>query len=112
MAKKPKEETVDEVLEDEDVALGDKVRDKVTGYTGIAIAYTVWLNGCVRWHIQPRIGEDGRMPLGEAFDEIQLEVLEKEAVPSVEVSSEVATRETGGPGGPSIKMERPSTPRR
>ena len=28
------------------VNLGDKVRDRVTAYTGIAIAITDWLNGC------------------------------------------------------------------
>lgn len=28
--------------------LGDKVRDAITGFKGIAMAQTTWLNGCRR----------------------------------------------------------------
>lgn len=57
------------------IKLGDKVKDTVTGFTGVAVARTEWLNGCTRWNIQPPMKKDGTLPQCESFDEPQLEVL-------------------------------------
>ena len=41
--------------------LGDLVKDKVTGFTGIVICRAVWLNGCARLTVQPqKVGKDGK----------------------------------------------------
>ena len=57
------------------INLGDKVKDKVSGFTGIAVGKTEWLYGCVRFNIQPPIDKDGKLPEMGSFDEPQLEVI-------------------------------------
>lgn len=85
------------------VRIGDKVKDKVTGLQGIAIARTVWLNGCVRIVVQPQEFKDGKPVDTSAFDEPQLEVVLAGAMtPEPEYSSQPAAafeprRITGGP---------------
>lgn len=55
------------------VKLGDKVRDKVTGFEGIAVARTKWLTGCDRITIESTALKDGK-PIGlETFDEDRVE---------------------------------------
>jgi hypothetical protein len=71
------------------IKLGMEVRDKVTGFKGIAVAETTWLNGCVRWMLQPKMGKDGKIPESAQFDEPQLEVVGK--------GISEGPRDTGGP---------------
>lgn len=74
------------------VELGDRVRDRATGFTGIAYARTRYLYGCERISIQPPVDADGKLPEQCAFDEPGIEVLE-ECAP--------VTRPAGAePGGP------------
>lgn len=59
------------------VKLGDKVRDKVSGYEGIATSRTEFLNGCFQIEITPKL-KKGTTPSveqiqGIAIDEQQLE---------------------------------------
>lgn len=54
------------------VKLGDRVKDSITGFAGIAIARCEYLNGCVRVSIQPVKLKDGK-PIDELWvDESQL----------------------------------------
>jgi hypothetical protein len=55
--------------------LGDEVRDKITGYTGITIAHTNWLNGCSRWVVQSEQLEKGLPVTADTIDEVQLIVV-------------------------------------
>lgn len=57
--------------------LGDRAKDKVTGYTGIVVAKTHWLNGCVRVNIQSEALKDGKPLDAEGFDSEQVEVIAK-----------------------------------
>jgi len=57
------------------VNLGDKVRDTITGLTGIAVARTEWFNGCTRIVVQPQAIKDGKAVETSCFDEPQLQVL-------------------------------------
>lgn len=57
------------------ITLGQQVRDKVTGFTGIATTRIQYLNGCIQYGVKPRIGEDGKLRESEYFDEAQLEVV-------------------------------------
>lgn len=59
--------------------LGDRVRDKITGYTGIIMARTEWLYGCNRYIVQAEALHDGKPVEHQAFDEPQLEVVIPEA---------------------------------
>jgi hypothetical protein len=75
------------------ITLGDKVKDKVTGFVGIAIGRTIWLQGCDRVIVQP-IGVDkaGKTFESQSFDEPQLAIVSAGAVKvAVEKDS------TGGP---------------
>ncbi len=55
---------------------GETVRDKVTGFTGIVTRRVDYLSGCNMYYVQPRVGEDGKMPDGAHIDEPALERLE------------------------------------
>lgn len=69
------------------IGLGSKVRDKVTGFEGIAIAKVEYLNGCIQYCIKPRAQEDGKMPVGEYIDISQLlEITEDVVVTGMEPS--------------------------
>lgn len=70
---------------------GDKAKDRVTGLTGIITATTVWLNGCIRYVLQPQEIKDGGPVESSWFDENDLEVIESAAVQATPV------RKTGGP---------------
>ncbi len=59
------------------IELGDKVRCKITGYTGIATAKTEFLNGCVQYEVTAKIGKDNKLPMegNPGIDEQSLEVI-------------------------------------
>ncbi len=55
------------------INMGDEVRDAITGIVGIVTGRTEWLNGCIRWCVQPKETKDGK-PVEETwFDEQRLE---------------------------------------
>lgn len=62
--------------------LGDKVRDKVTGFVGIVVSRTEYIGG------NPRIGVqglklDGGVPVATVhMDEAQLSIVKRNAVPA------------------------------
>ena len=70
---------------------GDQVKDQVTGFKGIVMAQTHYINGCIRYSVQPSMGKDlEKLPDQYYFDEAQL-VLVKAA------SVKVKEAPTGGP---------------
>lgn len=76
------------------INLGSKVKDVVSGFTGIAISKHSYLNGCDRFSIQPSVDKDGKLPECETFDEPDLEVIE-EVVKAGHI--EMIEKEKGGP---------------
>lgn len=72
------------------INLGDEVKDSVSGFTGIAIGRSEFLNGCARVGVQPKVQKDGTLKDAVWFDEPQLTVLKKNKV-------KVGPRNTGGP---------------
>ena len=52
---------------------GETLRDKVTGFTGIVVARVDYISGCNRYYIQPKVGDDGKMPDSIVIDEPALE---------------------------------------
>lgn len=64
------------------IKLGDIAKDKVTGFTGVVVAQTTWLNNCVRLTLQPTsLSKDGAPRPSETFDEYQVELVKRSAVP-------------------------------
>lgn len=53
------------------IELGQKVRDRVTGFEGITTARVQYLNGCVQFCVKPR-ALDGKMLEGEYIDDSNL----------------------------------------
>jgi len=79
--------------------LGDKVRDRVTGFTGIVVAQTRWLNGCKRLNVQPQELKDGKPIDIHSFDEEQVELIQAGAF--------TAPPPEKTPGGPFPTATRP-----
>ena len=78
-----------------EIELGNKVKDIVTGFEGIAVSKVEYLNGCVQFCIKPLKGKDGKMPEGEYIDQQQLSV--------VSVGVAVKVKDTGGVMGDTPK---------
>lgn len=62
------------------VELGDVAKDEVTGFTGVVMAVTYWLNGCRRITIQPQELKDGKPIDAYTFDVEQVQVVSKRKV--------------------------------
>lgn len=71
---------------------GIEVKDKVTGFTGIVECSALWLNGCKRYSIQPKI-KTGEIKIPESvwIDEETIEKI------SDGVIEKVIPTQTGGP---------------
>lgn len=82
----------------EQIKLGDRVRDRMTGFQGIAIAITEWLYNCRRITVQPtELDKDGAVAKTETFDEDQLKIEESNAFTAKVESQTPVIEKTGGP---------------
>lgn len=72
------------------IKLGQRVRDIVSGFTGIATAKCEYLNGCVQYCVKPPC-KDNKQEDGMYIDHQQLEVVDDG------ILSQIAPKETGGP---------------
>jgi len=61
-------------------ALGDVAKCRITGYQGVVLARTLWLNNCPRLTVQAREVKDGKPVDACSFDEPDLEFVEKSGV--------------------------------
>lgn len=61
---------------------GDRVKDSITGYTGIIIGITDWLFGCKHVAVKREgLDKEGRPQESKSFDIQRVEVVKKNAVP-------------------------------
>jgi hypothetical protein len=79
----------------EDVELGDRVADKISGFKGIAVGLTEWMYGCRRITIQPEETKDGSPVECAVFDEPQLKILARGVV-EVQDTDELLTKVNHG----------------
>lgn len=72
------------------IELGDTVKCKYTGFKGVAVAKTIFINGCVQYSVAPKW--DGKAVFREdmSMDEESLVIIKKKKKPAVK-------RRTGGP---------------
>lgn len=84
--------------------LGDKVKCKVTGFTGIVIGKSKHLYGCDRVGVQPPVDKDGKALDAMWADIDAVEVLEK-AVVKGHTDQPAGTKK----GGPLTRSEIPRT---
>lgn len=57
------------------IELGDTARDTITGFKGVVIARTQWINNCDRLMLQPPVDKEGKVPEACSFDEPSLELV-------------------------------------
>lgn len=95
------------------IQLGDKVKDMVTGFEGICVARTQWLNGCVRVMVQSdKLDKDGKPQDAQAFDEPQMVITKAGKVVTDLGQPEPVVTRPGRTGGPAPKpQQRPDAKR-
>ncbi len=74
----------------EEIQLGDKVRCKHTGFVGIAVAKTTYVNGCTQYDVMSKVDKDNKMPDPMSIDSQSLEVVSKKKKKVIKIN-------TGGP---------------
>ena len=79
------------------IELGSKVRDIVTGFTGIVTSRAEHLTTCRRYWVQPEADKDGKTPDGQWVDEPTLMVVKE---PSKEIREMKRALQTPAPAGP------------
>lgn len=77
------------------VELGDQVKCKVTGFSGIVTSYAKCLTGCDRVTVQPPIGKDGKHPDAMWIDAAAVEVVKKHKVKPEQVQEPVGGKRGG-----------------
>lgn len=55
--------------------LGDRVKDTITGYTGVIIGMSQWTTGCARASVQAPVDKDGKVPDSIGIDVLTLEMV-------------------------------------
>lgn len=96
------------------IQLGDRVTDRVSGFTGVVVAEYRFLYGCRRVSVQPPVDKDGKLPEQQTFDEPQLVLLQRGVIPVDEPDEDptsLAKRRIGGPA-PYLPSPRPEPRRR
>lgn len=74
---------------------GDEVKDVVTGFKGILVARAMWLHGCNKAQVQPKMKRGAtKYPDAKFFDESQLKLVK------AKVAVVKKTKRTGGPIAP------------
>lgn len=74
----------------QEIKLGDKVRCKITGFTGIAVVKSEFINGCIQWNVLPKGDKKNKMPEDMSIDQQNLEVIKVK-------KKKVKKRDSGGP---------------
>lgn len=57
------------------IHLGKTLRDRITGFKGVATGYVKYISGCNQYLIAPPLGKDGKLAESHWFDEQRLEVV-------------------------------------
>jgi len=71
------------------ISMGSKVKDRITGFTGIVDAQNIYGSGCIQYLVVPKMAKDGKYPEGQWIDEQRLLVMAGGIKPKM--------REGGGP---------------
>lgn len=84
----------------EQIQLGDIAKDAITGYEGVVVAYTTWLNRCRRITLQAREMKDGKPIENQTFDIEQLVLVSKGQQPRKPYTGGGRADVGGRPSGP------------
>lgn len=75
------------------IKLGSKIKDKLTGFSGLAVAKTVWFSGSTTFQIEPTTMHEGKPVEAHCFEAQRVELIE-EAAPPVSKNNSATS---GGP---------------
>jgi len=78
------------------IKLGSKVKDVVSGFSGIAIGRCEYITGCTQYGVAPGVGKDGKIQESQWIDETRLVVT---AAPSKEIAR-ISNQPMSANGGP------------
>lgn len=73
------------------IKLGSFVECIHSGFKGVAVARTVFINGCVQYEVQPRVDDKGAMPDSVGIDVDSLKVIKSNPL------KKKVSKPTGGP---------------
>ena len=71
---------------------GDKVKDTISGYTGVIVTFLEYDRGCIQYAVQAKAPKVGKLPHPEYIDEGHLEL----AIPVQKKEKEKPIRRRGG----------------
>ncbi len=77
------------------IEMGDKVKDLISGFEGIATGRSEWLYGCTRITVTPQDLHEGKPVEAQWFDEEQLEVVARNVITGYRPAEDKP-----GPAGP------------
>lgn len=81
----------------EEIILGNKVKDIVSGVEGIAISKCEFLNGCIQYALVPKVKLNATViPSDIWIDEAQLKVTGQGIAPNKTSDIKFSTRSSGG----------------
>ena len=67
------EQSIREELIKLDNNMGKKGVDRITGFSGVMVAYTVHMTGCNQVYLLPKVDKDGKKAEGGWFDEPRID---------------------------------------
>jgi len=97
-------------MEDTEIMLGDTVKEKYTGFKGVCVAKTEFINRCVQFSVAPKFNSKGNPELMEmSIDEQSLVLIKKgdrhESCSILDkVINGVKEKFTGGASKPACRM--------
>lgn len=78
-----------------DIEMGDTVKCQYTGFKGVVVAKTIFINGCIQFSVVPKWNKGQALVDQEMqFDSQSLEIIKKKAKPK---PIKVKVERTGGP---------------
>lgn len=83
----------------DEIKLGDKVRCKHTGFVGIAVAKSEFINGCIQYMVAPKVGKDNKILEDIGIDSQSLELVKPKKKPKKK------KERRGGPTTKGLKMK-------
>ena len=64
-----------------EIKLGDRVKDRITGFEGTVTARIEYLYGCIQFRVQPDVAENGAQLKADWIDEDQLKIVKPSGAP-------------------------------
>lgn len=62
------------------MVIGQKAKDKITGFSGVITGKVEYISGCAQFLLQPKCKKDGIKPAAEWIDEMRLSVVDKKII--------------------------------